>query len=529
VIWQSRIILDAQTFGKSAGAFSRFTMKSRKHHSGRSPIELLERRLQFAVENFADGVHTYAALPDTTVTMSGESELHVTAASNPIPNSTIHLNSPDAWFWLDNVRPTTVNSTYLSQVRVNGAAAVQGSNVRVVQYGMGTVVVPHAPSFQPLQAFGGPNFTGVSQSFGQYTYYDTAGELGSLNRNISSFKLKRGYMATVATETNGGGSSKVYVAQDHDLDVALLPANLDNSVQFVRVFPWRWVSKKGTSDYSPDALNAAWHYNWNNNLESTANWEYVPIKQQPYWPGTPTTKQNVTHFLGFNEPNNPVEDAYQQLGNGSVDAAISFWPEMLSTGHRVGSPAVTDGGKAWLYEFMDKAIAKNLRVDYIAIHNYQAGHSAASLKSWLQDVYDRYHLPVWITEFNNGANWTGGTDPTYEQNAAVIGSFIEMMDTTPWIERYSIYGNVEDVRDVNYPDGTLTPMGVVYRDNASPIGYVQEAPSSTNSQGRGIAQLPFDGHALDTSGHGHNGQTVGAPAYVAGRRGQAGAPAARHR
>src|SRR5690606_17977707 len=118
------------------------------------------------------------------------------------------------WLFLTQVKPSVVNSTYLSQVRVNGAAAVHGGNVRVVQYELGTVVIPHAPSYQPLRAFSGPNFTGESQAFSQYTYYDSAPELGGLNRNISSFKLRRGYMATVATQTNGGGTSKVYIAQD---------------------------------------------------------------------------------------------------------------------------------------------------------------------------------------------------------------------------------------------------------------------------------------------------------------------------
>ncbi|MGC4033449.1 MAG: autotransporter-associated beta strand repeat-containing protein [Tepidisphaeraceae bacterium] len=187
----------------------------------------------------------------------------------------------------------------------------------------------------------------------------------------------------------------------------------------------------------------------------------------------------------------------------------------------IGAPAVTDGGKAWLFSFMDKAIAKGLRIDFIPIHFYRAGYTAAGLKAFLQDVYDRYHKPIWVTEFNNGANWTGGTDPTYAQEASVISSFIDMMDTTPWIERYSIYSNVEDVRKVAYSDGTLTPMGIAYRDNASPVGYQQEEISTTNTQGSGTARLPFEGNALDASGNGNNGQTVGGPTYAAGKTGQA--------
>jgi autotransporter-associated beta strand protein len=466
-------------------------------------------------------VATYATLPSTAVTMTGKSELWITGSTAPVTGSTFHLDSEDAWLFFPNIKPSVVNSTYLAQVRAGGRTAVHGSTVRVVQYGTGTVVIPHAPTFRPLEVFTGPNFSGTAASFNQYTYYNTAATLGGMQEAVSSFRLARGYMATFATEANGSGASKVYVAQDHDLDISFLPGELDNAVKFVRVLPWRWVAKKGTSDLGADPLDAAWRYNWNNNLESTLDWEYVPIRQQRYWPGLPTSKQNVTALLGFNEPDNPVEDAYQTLGNGSVDAAIAFWPQMLSTGHRVGSPAVTDGGKAWLYEFMDKALAANLRVDYIAIHNYQANHSAASLSNWLRDIYDRYQLPIWVTEFNNGANWTSAPDPTLQQNATWVASITDMFDTTPWIERYSIYSNVEDVRKMIDSSGNLTPAGVVYRNNASPIGYVQDLPAAAATSGRRITRLPFDGDSLDASGYGHNGQITGAAEFTPGRQGQA--------
>lgn len=467
-----------------------------------------------------DEVRTFGTLNWTEVTMTGQSELRITGAGNPLHGSIVHLNSDDAWLLLTNVAPSAVNAAFLKQVRVNGAPAVLGTNVRVVQYELGTVVIPHAADFEPLEAFSLPHFEGASKTFGQYTYYDSAGELGVVASNISSFKLKRGYMATISNQPNGSGWSQVFVAQDSDLDVAVLPEGLDNNVQYVYVVPWRWVSKKGSSDLAPETLNAAWHYNWNNSLNSPLDWEYVPIRQQRWWPGYPFNKPDSTILLGYNEPNNPVEDAYQTLGNGSVDAAIAAWPELEATGLRLGSPAVTDGGKAWLYEFMDKAIAAGRRVDFIAIHNYQANHTAGSLYNWLKDVYDRYHLPIWITEFNNGANWTGGTDPTYEQNAAAIGSFINMFDETPWIERYSIYSRVEAVREMTYADGTLTPAGQVYYDNDSPIGYRQQGVPAGYSAG-GVTQLLLDGNALDSSGSGNHGQVVGTPAYVVGQQGQA--------
>ncbi|MEO0054388.1 MAG: hypothetical protein RLZZ50_335, partial [Verrucomicrobiota bacterium] len=469
----------------------------------------------------AEGVQTYATLSNTTVTLGGRSELRLTDASAPLSGCVVNLASADSALLFVNVRPSVVVSTYLSQIRINGAAAVSGSNCRVVQYALGAILLPHAPTHQPLQTFAGPNFTGASLSYSQYTYYNSAAALGAQNRAISSFRLKRGYMATFSTQTNGSGPSRCYVAQDGDLEVGILPDELNDSVRYVRVLPWRWVSKKGASDIGPATLEASWFYNWNNdgnNVQSTLDYEFVPIRQQRWWPAYPSNKPESNHLLGFNEPDNPVEDAYTSLGNGSVDTAIAVWPELLATGLRVGSPAVTDGGLAWLYDFIDKADAAQLRVDYVPIHFYRCGYSATQLYNWLYDIHVRTGRPIWVTEFNNGANWTTCTDPTYEQNATRISEFIEMMDNAPWIERYSIYSRVEYMRQMTYDTGGLTPAGVAYQANASPAGYRQAVPATG---GRGLSQLKFDGDTLDSSGFGQHALAVGRPAYVTGQRGQA--------
>jgi hypothetical protein len=43
-------------------------------------------------------------------------------------------------------------------------------------------------------------------------------------------------MATFAQNANGTGASQVFVAQDADLDVGFLSANLNQPISFVRVF-----------------------------------------------------------------------------------------------------------------------------------------------------------------------------------------------------------------------------------------------------------------------------------------------------
>lgn len=163
--------------------------------------------------DITNGIQTYSTLMDTTVNMTGRSELHVTDGDNPIPGCLINLNSSDAWFFLENIPPSLAMANYLGQIQINGAAAVVGGNVRVVEYAMGTVVIPHSPDYTPMQIFGGTQFTGDSMPLGLYIYYRGA-DLGTLYNAVSSFTLKRGYMATVAQRPDGTGISRVYVALD---------------------------------------------------------------------------------------------------------------------------------------------------------------------------------------------------------------------------------------------------------------------------------------------------------------------------
>jgi hypothetical protein len=470
--------------------------------------------------NISNEVQTHATLSNTAVTLSGKSELRITGTGDPIGGCTINLTSPDSWFLLTNIQPSTVVSTFLSRVKVNGATAVVDSNCRVVQYAQGTVVIPQAPGFAPMTVYSGNGFTGSSLSLTQYTAYG-ATELGALNDNISSFKLKRGYTATIAQNPAGTGVSKNYVAQDGDLEISVLPGNLNNSVSFVRIFPWRWVSKKGSCDVDPVALNADWFYNWNINSNSTRDWEYVAIKQQPNWPSTAQDwkARGVNHLSGFNEPDNPVEDAYQNLTpQGSVSNAVARWDELLGTGLRVGAPAVTDGGYSWIVDFINQANAAGKRVDYVPVHYYRSYNNnndpsgaATQLYNFLKSIYDATGKPIWVTEFNNGADWTDNAyDPNATQNRNVVEAMVNMMDATPWIERYAIYSNVEWFRDTHYTDGSLTPMGVMYRDHVAPMAYQQDLPDGFYP----YATYSFNGDAQDTTGYANDAMQIGGPTFT---------------
>jgi hypothetical protein len=470
--------------------------------------------------NLNDTAQTVAGLTNTTVTLTNRAALTVTGTGDPVPGCVIHLNTPDAWTFFPNITPSSVNSALLSRFRVSGSTAVLGTNTRVVQHGMGTVVIPHGDAFQPLEVFDGRYFTGSSRKLNQYVNYDDA-SLGSMANAIRSFKLKRGYMATFAVNENGTGASRCYIAQDGDIELGRPPASLESTVSFVRVFAWRWASKKGIAGNIEQYLNIRWLYNWSLDRNSPLNWEYVPIRQTRWWPGLGQDwkARGATHLLGYNEPDRPDQ------ANMPVADAISSWPDLLGTGLRVGAPAVSDGGRSsWLYPFMTQADSAGLRVDYVPVHYYWCYNpsdpqgAANQMYNFLKATYDQVKRPIWITEWNNGANWTGCGDPTAAQQAAAIDAMTDMLESTPWVERYAPFNWVEDARRLCWDDNWPTQAGEVYRDKPSAIAYRQEHRDS--GAGR-TTRYRFDGDAHDDGGNGQDAMQIGAPTFTAGKFGQA--------
>jgi len=423
-------------------------------------------------------VVTVSSYTDKEVVINGKTELHITAASNQLVNSVVHLNSADSWLYIDNRRPQFVVDSLLSKVSIDGQSAVYRNNCRVSIYKHGTVVIPQGISYQPLTVYTGQNFEGNSNS--AYFLFTVNGALGSFDNKIRSFKLKKGYMATFATASDGGGYSRVFIADSKDLEVPVLSDLLDNKISFIRIFQWEWVTKKGwagsdQNQYVP--LNATWRYDWSAGGSTTTAVEYTPIKQKADWPGWGEIngKQYVSHLLGFNEPNRPDQS------NMTVAQALAIWPEYMKSGLRLGAPAPSDpfgSNGAWLYEFLDSCKARNYRVDFVAIHAYWA----KSPQQWYNDlkwVYNKTGLPIWITEWNNGANWTSETWPTSDRslsdaNAAKqlndIKAILNVLDTASFVERYSIYNWVQDCRAMAI-GSTITPAGQYYASNKSVMAY----------------------------------------------------------
>ena len=419
---------------------------------------------------------TVETLTNENLTLSEAGELHITSSTTPFSNSTINITSEDAWVFFDNIKPSKVIASYLGSISVNGNSLVNGSNARVAIYAHGTVVMAHGASFKPLTVYAEAEMEGASMQCETQTYYNN---LGSFDKTIESFVLKRGYMATFAVNADGSGYSRVFIADEEDLVFNTMPEILQNSVSFIRVFKHQWVTKKGKAGWDPHMLDGTCYYDWNIGGSSSNDVEYAAIRQNGGWPSWDAinSKDGITHLLGFNEPDRPDQS------NMTMEAMIAQWPSFMKSGLRIGSPAwssewnsVPEGGN--LFTFMETCDALNYRVDFVALHCYWV----KSPQQWYNDlkyIHERTGRPLWITEWNNGANWTteswpAGNRDYNDANAQkqlndMIG-ILNVLDTASFVERYFIYDWVEDCRAMILGGG-LTLAGEYYHDNPSDIAY----------------------------------------------------------
>jgi fibronectin type 3 domain-containing protein len=416
-----------------------------------------------------DRVASFLSTFNTHFVVPGKTDLHLIGENTPLINSTVELNSEDAWLFFDNIKPADVTANWLNKVTINGAPASNNATVRIAIYKNGTAVIPNgnATNAKALEVFTGPSFSGNTKAFEIETYHNN---LDSFNNKIRSFKLHRGYMATLANNADGSGYSRVFIANDDDLIVNAMPQGLD-SVSFIRVFRWDWISKKGKAGWSPAKINCTWYYDWNIAGASAANYDYAIIRQHGGWPSWTdiSNKKNVNHLLGFNEPDRPDQ------ANMTVDQAFNQWPDMMRSGLRIGSPAPASPQNSWITDFLAKCDQLNYRVDFVAIHCYWGGLTPQQWYSQLKSIYDRVKRPLWITEWNNGANWTTESWPAdqkaqFEKQYNDMKGILQVLDTTSFVERYAIYDWVENKRAMVLGD-TLTLAGKYYAANKSDFAY----------------------------------------------------------
>lgn len=438
--------------------------------------------------------------------VTGKADVHITSSS-PLVNSTVNLNGEYAWLFLDAVKPTRTVSDYLRFITIDGQPADISTNVRIAEYGAGSVLIPNgidicnrALTVYTEESFGGDSRTVAIQ--------EPVTDLGKFDNNIRSLRLRKGFIATIANNPDGTGYSRCFIASDNDLEIPVLPEGFvtkDNSgrsfISYIRVMKWQWVSKKGWSgsDQSQmERLNVTHYYGWDaGGPTDRIDREYVPHRHHIGWPGFDQIKSrdNVSHVLGHNEPDNTGDVKEHPASPLEI---IREWPEFMRTGLRAGSPAPTSIWGSWLPNFFALADSLNYRVDFVVYHQYE--HTADFKSRVNKAVEVSRGRPVWITEWNNGANWTTGNENDWPdktglqcdadgnpvENAASVTlpatlanqnvqleymkKALANIDACDKLERTNFYTWVQDARSVEL-NGKKTLAGQYFADYPSKVGF----------------------------------------------------------
>ncbi len=459
----------------------------------------------------------------SAVTITEAIDYQITHRTEPFTTAgSIDIQNPDAAVVFVNIKPSTVISKYLSKITVNGVALTNNTNCRVSIYRHGSIVLPHSDTknpdgtaFYPLTVYTGDNCTGEAKQYNGN---------GRMTNNTSfpfrSFVLKRGYMVTMANNTNGTGYSHCYIANTEDRTVQLR-AELADKVGFFRIFRWQWPAKKGVSDLNGEEarsyMNASWFYTWGAGENARTDAEFVPQRhhengianggeQKWAWPsfGEINGRDNTcTHVLGQNEPDNTSGGgevntyvstiAFDQRGDGKggTTTLMDVAHEFLYSGMRIGTFACCNPRTDWVTDYVNRCRQNNIRVDFVATHYYIGGQSPANCINSLKSLYTATGLPVWVTEWNNGANWTteGGFNTDSEgwynwqnrtgynatdsrKNGVWLTDVLKRAENEPWLERLAVYHAVEACRELwNWGTKKPTAGGEVYAAFESDFAY----------------------------------------------------------
>jgi RNA polymerase sigma factor (sigma-70 family) len=190
---------------------------------------------------------------------------------------------------------------------------------------------------------------------------------------------------------------------------------------------------------------SSWYYTWSTSPAGIVSPPGVSFVPMIWGPASVTTtaldqaKSESHVLLGFNEPDLSAQ------ANMTVAQALSLWPKLMATGMELGSPAVADNAATpggWLDQFMRGAAARGYRVNFITVHwyggNFATSAAVSELKSYLQQIYERYHLPIWITEL--GLVSYGAATPVYptdSEQAAFVTAAASMLTRLKYVQRYA--------------------------------------------------------------------------------------------
>ncbi len=275
-----------------------------------------------------------------------------------------------------------------------------------------------------------------------------------------------------------------------------------------------YVTKKGVcvndkdmgTKVDPAAMNIGWYYNWGSKSFKETNFsnkkfydlEFVPM----IW-GDPNeefstifnrVKSNgYKYMLSYNEPDLKWES------NTDPGTMISRWNMFRENkgSIRLGSPATEtfqiNSDKWWTPFWNGLTVTEKNDMSFIAVHAYQHYYdnadTALQYLHAIDEIYAKYHKPIWVTEFAVADSYNKFS-PTNAKHNAQVQEFMKIvlkgLNERSYVERYAWFDfnpkdDVTGASGIFHYSGEITALGQIYANIGNPAGYNNRTYSVSSS------------------------------------------------
>lgn len=216
----------------------------------------------------------------------------------------------------------------------------------------------------------------------------------------------------------------------------------------------------------------------------------VPFNVHAAIPGVRGLRKLLVRQCPKNSP--PESAPIQAFQVKTTNPDVSVWSEIEKSAKYIGSPAcasedagfirsraylnnnvkwaLTQGtGRGWLNRFVNYSNpafdVSQPHFNFICVHWYGNGKTAQDMIHYLEEMWEMYGRPIWITEYALQTTGDAMERPnryTWEQVTRFMDITTEFFETTHWIHRYAWHHSYYGSSSLWNEDGTLTPAGAHY-------------------------------------------------------------------
>lgn len=327
------------------------------------------------------------------------------------------------------------------------------------------------------------------------------------NNNLDNVKQYKVYVDGALNRTvapSGTTMSAEFYTTQVSAHNAYIVAELNNGTSVKTDIRTFYVTKKGVcvndkdmgTKVDPADMNIGWYYNWSSKSFKETNFSNKKFHDLDFVPmiwGDPNeefstifnrVKSNgYKYMLSYNEPDLKWES------NTDPGTMLSRWNMFRENkgNIRLGSPATEtfqiNSDKWWTPFWNGLTVDERNDMSFIAVHAYQHFYdnadTALQYLHAIDEIYAKYHKPIWVTEFAVADSYNKFS-PTNAKHNAQVQEFMKIvlkgLNERSYVERYAWFDfnpkdDVTGASGIFQYTGEVTTLGQIYANIGNPAGY----------------------------------------------------------